>query len=273
MIKKFGLKEARKLIPVRKKTANKSAGGRSLIIAGSEGMFGAAVLAGEAASRVGSGYVYLFTKKSAFLNFKHPSFLVIDSSKNKIPFDLASAIAIGPGLGTSKQAEKVLKQLIKMAPESVVIDADALNICSRNKWWPLPPTWIATPHEAELGRMIGVSAKTVRANRSASILKAQKKIGCVCVLKGDRTLVASKLMTEIQSGNSSLAKAGSGDVLTGMIVGLLAQGLTPEQAACLGAYIHGWLADQWIGEGKDHLSLIPEDLLAQLPKALKSIRG
>ena len=272
-LKKFGAKEARKLIPVRKKTDNKSSAGRSLIIAGSEGMYGAAVLASESAARIGSGYVYLYSPKSAFLTVKHPSFLVVDSAKNKIPFNLASAIAIGPGLGKSKRAESYLKQLIKNAPEKVVIDADALNICSQNKWWPLPPTWIATPHEAELARIIGVSPRVVKSDRKNAIKRAQDKLGCICLLKGDRTLIAADSLTEIQSGNAALAKAGTGDVLTGMIAGLLSQGLKPEEAACLGAFIHGWLADQWISDRNDQLSLMPEDLLERLPQGLRLLRG
>ncbi len=272
-VKKFSIRDARKLIPVRKKTDNKSSAGRSLIIAGSKGMFGAAVLASESAARVGSGYVYLFTSKSAFLNVMHPSFMVIDSAKNKIPFERATAIAIGPGIGKSKNAEKYLKQLIKTAPENVVIDADALNICSKNKWWPLPSTWIATPHEGELARILGVKDRQVKADRKTSLIKAKEKIGCICLLKGDRTLIAADSLIEIQSGNVALAKAGTGDVLTGMITGFLAQGLKAADAACLGVYLHGWLADQWIKDGNDQLSLMPEDLIDRLPKGLRLLRG
>ena len=272
-LKKFGLKEARKLLPVRKKTDNKSSSGRSLIIAGSEGMYGAAVLASEAASRIGSGFVYLYSSKSAFLTEKHPSFLVIDSAHNKIPFSKASAFAIGPGLGKSKNAEKYLKQLIKAAPEFVVIDADALNICAKINLWPLPSTWIATPHEGELARIIGVSDRVVKSDRIGSLKKAKAKMGCICLIKGHHTLVAADSLIEIRSGNAALAKAGTGDVLTGMITGLLAQGLAPKEAACLGVFIHGWLADQWIKDGNDELSLMPEDLVKSLPKSLKLLRG
>lgn len=273
-VKKFGLKEARTVLPRRKNTDNKSSAGRSLIIAGSEGMYGAAVLASEAASRVGSGYVYLFTKKSAFVTVQHPSFLIVDSQKNKIPFERAKALAIGPGLGKSKKAEKWLKEVIKRAPRNVVIDADALNLCAKNKLWPLPSTWIATPHEGELARILGKKDIEIRKDRRAAVLMAHNKMGCICVLKGNRTLVASEdEVFEIQSGNASLAKAGTGDVLTGLITGLLAQHLEPIKAACLGVFVHGWLADQWIKNKNDELSLMPEDLLFQLPKALRSLRG
>lgn len=272
-IKKFGLKEARKILPVRKKTDNKSSAGRSLIIAGSEGMFGAAVLAAEAAARIGSGYVNLFTAKDAFLTVEHPSFMIVDSGKDKIPFERASAIAIGPGLGISKKAGKWLKEVIKKRPAKVVVDADALNLCAKNNWWPLPTTWIATPHEGELARILEVSDKIVKADRRSAIQKAKDKMGCICLLKGDRTLVLADSAFEVQAGNPALAKAGTGDVLTGLITGLLSQGLAPEEAACLGVFVHGWLADQWITEGNDQLSLMPEDLLERLPKALKLLRG
>lgn len=271
--KKFGVKEARQNLPKRKKTDNKSSAGRSLIIAGSEGMFGAAVLAAEAAARIGSGYVNLFTSKNAFLTVQHPSFMVVDSASSKIPFERASSIAIGPGLGKSRKAEQWLKQVIKEKPKNVVIDADALNLCAKNNWWPLPSTWIATPHEGELARIINLSDKEIRKDRKGALQKAKDKMGCVCLLKGDRTLVAADKFYEIQAGNPALAKAGTGDVLTGLITGLLAQGLEADKAACLGVFVHGWLADQWIKEGNDELSLMPEDLLKRLPKALKLLRG
>lgn len=272
-LKKFGIKDAKKILPKRKASSNKSTAGRTLVIAGSEGMFGAAVLASEAAARIGSGYVNLFTKKNAFLTVEHPSFLVVDSAKNKIPFERAASIAIGPGLGKSKQASKWVQQVIKKSPKNVVIDADALNICAAKKAWPLPSTWIATPHEGELARIIGWKDVDIRNDRKAAVQAARDFMGCICILKGNKTLVCTEdSLFEIQSGNPALAKAGTGDVLTGLIAGLLAQGIEASKAACLGVFVHGWLADGWVKEGNDQLSLMPEDLLKRLPKALTLLR-
>ena len=269
---KFTIKSAQDLIPRRKKSDNKSTGGKSLIIAGSEGMFGAAVLTSTAASRVGSGYVILFTSRSAFLTVEHPSFMVVDSAKKQIPLARATAIAIGPGLGNSAKACKWVRQIITAAPRNVVIDADALTICSKKNLWPLPKTWLATPHEGELARILSVSANEIRKDRRKAIVAARKKMGCIVVLKGSSTLVLGDRLSVIEAGNSALAKAGTGDVLTGVIVGLLAQGLAPEEAACLGVFIHGSTADDWVAKGNDHLSLMPEDLLECLPKTLKRLR-
>lgn len=271
-IVRFTISDAKRILPKRKSSDNKASAGRSLIIAGSQGMYGAAVLAAEAAARIGSGYVNLFTKQSAFLSIKHPSFLVIDSRAKKIPFERASAIAIGPGLGTTSTAVQLLRQLLKKTPKNVVIDADALNILAEKKFWSLPADWIVTPHEGELSRLLGISSKKIRDDRRAAVVAAQKKLGCIVILKGHRTLVAADKIYEIQSGNAALAKAGTGDVLTGLITGLLAQGLKNTEAACLGVFVHGWLGDLWIKEGNDELSLLPEDLLKRLPQALSRIR-
>lgn len=273
MLSKFSRADARKLIPVRKDTANKSAGGKCLIVAGSAGMFGAAVLSATAAARVGAGYVMLHTDAKNFDSCKNPDFLISDSRNGKIAEIEFSAAAIGPGLGKSASALKLLKELLKIKRVSVVIDADALNLFAANISDPLPANWIATPHEAELARLTGLTVATIRKDRIVAAKKAQKKLGCVVLLKGSKTLVATEnRVFEMQSGNKALAKAGTGDVLTGIIAGLLAQGCRPEQAACLGAFFHGFIADEWVNEKNDYLSLMAGDLLQRIPKDLAKLR-
>lgn len=273
LLNKFIRGDARKIIPVRKETANKTAGGRCLIVAGSEGMFGAAVLSATAAARVGAGYVILLTDAKKFNSCKNPDFLIADARAKKIDENDFSAAAIGPGLGKSRQALQLLKELLKVKRVSVVIDADALNLFAAHFSGALPAHWIATPHEGELARLTGLSAAVIRKDRMAAVKKAQKKLGCVLLLKGSKTLVAtSSRVFEVQSGNKALAKAGTGDVLTGMIAGLLSQGCGPEQAACLGAFIHGYIADEWIKEKNDYLSLMAGDLLQRIPQALAKLR-
>ena len=273
LLNKFSRGDARKFIPQRKEAANKTAGGKCLIIAGSEGMFGAAVLCATAAARVGSGYVTLMTDAKKFSSCKSPDFLVADARTRKIKDLEFSAVAIGPGLGQTRQALKLLKELLKMQPAKAVIDADALNLYATHFTGPLPASWIATPHEGELARLMGLSVAAIRKNRTTAVKKAQKKLGCVLLLKGSKTLVAtSRHISEVQSGNKALAKAGTGDVLTGMIAGLLAQGCAPEQAACLGAFLHGYIADEWIKEKNDYLSLMAGDLLQRIPQALTKLR-
>ncbi len=269
-MKTFDHKLARKFLPKRKLNDNKSTAGKAYIVAGSKGMYGAAVLSATAACRVGAGYSYLVTHKSDFPTFKHPDFLNVPWNTflkiKNVP------IAIGPGLGISTHTLKIIKHLIKYKFENVVIDADALNTCAKYKLLPLPSTWIATPHEGELSRLIGVTSVAIRKDRKKYAALGQKKLGCVLVLKGPGTLVAApNKMYRITSGNPALAKAGTGDVLTGMIVGLLAQKIPPVQAACLAAFIHGKMADEWIKK-KDILSLMASDLLEQLPLILKKMR-
>lgn len=272
-IKKFTLQNAQRLLPKRKKKDNKSTAGRSLIIAGSKGMFGAAVLAASAASRVGSGYVIVMTDVAKFPTVRNPDFLILDWKK-KIPIFPPSAICIGPGLGKTSTAKKNLKQLFKKQPPHVVIDADALNLCSELEYYSFPSTWIATPHDGELARLLKISSEWIKKNRIQALKKAQHKLGCIVLLKGHKTLIYDgQNMIEIQSGNASLAKAGTGDVLSGMITGFLAQGLSPLLAASMGAYIHGRTADDWIRSGNDILSLMASDLVRDLPRTLFKIRN
>ncbi len=270
---KFDLKKAKGLLPRRHKTHNKTFGGKVLIIAGSRGILGAGVLSAAAAARVGAGYVTLLTDSKNFPSTKHPEFLIHDK-KNKLSKTKYSAHAIGPGLGQSAESLRLLKKIIKVSLPNVVVDADALNLCAKNKLTDLPKNWILTPHEGELSRLLGVSADSIRADRKKAVRDAQKKFGCIVLLKGHHTLIATvEHIYEIQSGNVALAKAGTGDVLTGMITGFLAQGLSSSEAACLGAFIHGWMADQWVRQGKDYLSLLPTDLLEALPQSLFKLRA
>jgi ADP-dependent NAD(P)H-hydrate dehydratase len=272
-IVKFNFFKAGKLIPTRKQSDNKSNGGKSLIIAGSEGKFGAAVLAATACARMGSGYVFLMTDQNKFSSHKNPDFLIFDINKKISDIDFTSA-GIGPGLSKSAQSFKLLKQLILSKKKLVVIDAEALNLLASNKKLKIPKSWVATPHEAELSRLINSSVPAIKKNRIKYVQKAQQKLGCVVLLKGHKTLVADEnQIFEIQAGNAALAKAGTGDVLTGMIVGLLAQGLAPTDAACLAAYLHGRIADEWIKDRNDPLSLLASDMLNKISQQLAKIRS
>ncbi len=273
LFNKFNRNDARKIIPIRKEAANKTAGGKCLIVAGSEGMFGAAVLSATAAARVGAGSVTLLTDAKKFDSCKSPDFLIAEARTRKFNEIEFSSAAIGPGLGKSTLALKLLKEMLKVRKVSVVIDADALNLFAAHFSVPLPANWIATPHEGELARLTGLSAASIRKDRMKALKQAQKKLGCVLLLKGSKTLVAtSERIFEVQSGNKALAKAGTGDVLTGVIAGLLSQGCGPEQAACLGAFVHGYIADEWIKEKNDYLSLMAGDLLQRIPRALAKLR-
>ncbi|MGZ3691519.1 MAG: ADP-dependent NAD(P)H-hydrate dehydratase, partial [Pseudobdellovibrio sp.] len=118
-----------------------------------------------------------------------------------------------------------------------------------------------------------VTPEYVKANRLKAVAQARRILGCVVLLKGNETLVASQnKIFKIKSGNVALAKAGTGDVLCGMIAGFLAQGLEAEKAALLAAFVHGLIADNWVKEKRDELSLLASDILNLIPKALYKIR-
>ncbi len=272
-VHKFGRTAARKIIPERKLMDNKTSGGKCLIIAGSKGLFGAAVLAATAASRVGAGYVTLMTDEKKFKVTEHPDFLTLDYRPKNLKKNKFSAFAIGPGLGQSTRSFNLLKALLHLNVKNVVIDADALNLYAKYFSRPLPESWIATPHEGELGRLLKLSVDEIRRNRIHVALLAQKKLGCILLLKGAKTLVInSEQIFELQSGNVALAKAGTGDVLTGMIAGFLAQKSEPFQAACLGGYLHGLIADNWIKENNDYLSFMASDLNSAIAQNLRELR-
>lgn len=232
-------------------------------------MWGAGLLAAEASARVGAGYTYLLASKGFPLK-NHPDFLWL--SPSKIDLKKINSVAIGPGFKKQAFTEKTLKALYQAKFSSVVIDAEALTVATR-PGKKLLPGWIITPHEGELARMMKVTSDTIRRDRKAWALKAAKKWQCIVLLKGHHSLIASpERAFEISSGNASLAKAGTGDVLTGMIAGFLSQGLPSIEAACLAAYIHGMTADLWVAQGNDVLSLMASDVIRALPKTLARIR-
>jgi len=140
--------------------------------------------------------------------------------------------------------------------------------------FPLPRTWVVTPHSGELARIVKKEVAQLEADRFAAALHGSEITGCHVLFKGFRSVVAhEKRCMVINAGNSALAKAGTGDVLTGMIGGFLAQGLEPLQATATGAYIHGRLADEWVRVGHDRRTLLASDLREHLPQLIGRIAG
>jgi NAD(P)H-hydrate epimerase len=256
----------RRWLPTRSATDNKTRGGKTLILAGSRQMPGAALLSATAAARSGAGYVFVSDKD---VLREHPEFLIWDQKD----FSKFSSVLIGPGLGTGAKTKALLSQLRK-TKSPVVIDADALTVLSQERHPRVPPSWILTPHAGELSRLIGLTAKDIENDRLAAARMAQEKIGGVIVLKGFHTVVAcASAAFIVPTGNAALAKAGSGDVLAGMIAGFLSQKISVEKATLLGCYVHGLIADRWLRSGRDVLSLQPSDLLEKLPRVLSSLRN
>ncbi len=281
---------ARKLKPARPASGNKTKFGHAAIFAGHDGMWGAGVLASTAAYRVGCGYVSLcsFDDPSTVVN-QHPEILTHRIDSKKFWDDEKWRVAaIGPGLGTENATLDLLKKLIARANsgwlDSVVVDADAITVAAREKIFPLPENWIMTPHAGELTRILLADPVLAAKYKDSSQLsreiendrfhfakEAARVTGCWIMLKGFRTVVTHSKRERfwvIGSGNSALAKAGTGDVLTGFIVGLMSQKLSPLRAVCLGAFLHGTIADEWVGGSEDIRSLESSDLIRRVPDTL-----
>ncbi len=270
----FTGKTARRLLPRRDSTSNKSKHGRAGLFGGSPGMGGALLLALHGASRVGAGYVIAVSHEDPRdLVSAVPQTLSLSTDDPEL-FEKGkfTSVGIGPGLGTDEQTLNLLRVLSERKFDPVVVDADALTVLAKNDVR-VRRSWILTPHAGELSRLLGVPAKEIEADRFRYVEEAAKKFGCIVLLKGFRTVVSDGVRTVVVfSGNSALAKAGSGDVLTGMITGLLAQEMKPFSTACLGAFLHGRLADVWVKSGRDAISLEPPDLAEALPLLIRRIR-
>lgn len=269
-------RQIKKLLPKRTKSSNKTNGGKALIIGGGKGLYGAGILAALAATRSGAGYTHLMTDLTKFPWIKFPDFILhpikISELKNKEDF----SIGIGPGLGIEEKNKRLINYLIKNNFKRVVVDADALTIIANYNISPLPSTWILTPHEGELARLLKTKSILIKKDRLKAIKEAQRKFNCTILLKGATTLIAnpkSQKILSVQTGTPALSKAGTGDVLLGMIVALKAQGLESSDACLVAAYVHGKASEEWESSGNDYLSLRPTDLIERLPKTIKLIRN
>jgi len=267
--------------PKRKSTAHKGSAGHVLVIAGSPGKAGAAAMAVQSAFRTGSGLVTLLTHeksmrlvsaqvKEAFLD------TFTENQKDLSRFMKKShAIAIGPGLGFSPKAEKQLGWVLKNSRNPIVVDADGLTILSKQLSWlrQARAPVVLTPHPGEMARLTGKKAKDIEKNRFKIARDFARKYRCYVVLKGARTVIASP-KGEIfvnSTGNVALATAGSGDVLTGMIVSLLGQGMAIKPAIQAAVYTHGLLADCWVQKKRASRGMMSRDLIKLIPSTLSGL--
>lgn len=264
---------AKKYLPKRSQRMNKTHGGKLLIVAGSKGMYGAGILSALAGTRSGAGYTYLMMDWLRKDILKHPDILFLKPELKILNTLKVTAYVLGPGIGQSPRSARLLKFLIIKKVPLAVLDADGLNLLAKVGNVKLPSGWILTPHEGELSRLLGVPSEKIRKNPTHFIAETQKKYGCVVLLKGASTYICdgSKIFIS-KSGTPALAKAGTGDVLSGIIGALLAQGVSSTFAAALGAYVHGVISQKFLQDGNDVLSLRPTDLIDYLPKILKAIR-
>lgn len=270
----FTEKLARRYLPIRKETSNKSDHGHLLLIAGRPGFWGAGILAGGSGFRMGAGYVTWASWEPPYDSLKEiPEILTAGVRDDKLWQSKISAAAIGPGLGAGPDTAKIIERLKKMDGVPVVVDADAITTCVEEKLFPLPPHWVITPHAGEMARILKAGVQDIEKDRFKAAFEAYKLTQCHVLMKGYRSLISfeNRCMV-IHAGNSALAKAGTGDVLTGMIGGLLAQGLDTTPAAATAAYLHGRLADEWLRSGQDKAAMTASDLKSLLPQVVSRLR-
>ncbi|MCF6365993.1 MAG: NAD(P)H-hydrate dehydratase [Bacteroidales bacterium] len=264
----------------RKKFSHKGNYGHTLILAGSYGKAGASILAISAAQRTGAGLVTASVPKCNYqiLQISSPeTMLHIDTSDKYISqlpdLKLYNSIAIGPGIGFNKLTEELLHHLIKNYNKPIVFDADAITILSQNKNWlkDIPGNSIFTPHPKEFERLVGRSKNNFE--RLQMQIDFARTYNATVILKGAHTSIAlsdGKVYFN-SSGNPGMATGGSGDVLTGIIVSLLAQNYKPRDAAITGTYLHG-LAGDIAMKKSGQSALIASDIIEYLPEAFIKLK-
>ena len=272
----------RKMLPDRPEDSNKGTYGRLLVIAGSKGMAGAAYLNAHAAYMTGAGLVRIYTSSDnrEILQTLLPEAIITtyeEYNKEELLSLLtwADTVCIGSGLGMSRLSEKILKTVIEYVKVPCLIDADGLNLLAENKNYlnqMAERRFVITPHMKEMSRLTGISVEELKADRIQILKDFISRYRITCVLKDSRTLIASeeKGIRMNLTGNSAMAKAGSGDVLAGVISGWMVQGKEAEDAAELGTYIHGLSGDLAKFE-KGVYSVMARDLIEYISKALMKL--
>lgn len=272
----------RKMLPDRPEDSNKGTYGRLLVIAGSKGMAGAAYLNAHAAYMTGAGLVRIYTSSDnrEILQTLLPEAIVTtyeEYNKEELLSLLtwADGVCIGSGLGMSRLSEKILKTVIEYVKVPCLIDADGLNLLAENKNYlnqMAERRFVITPHMKEMSRLTGTPVEELKADRIQILKDFISRYRITCVLKDSRTLIASeeKGIRMNLTGNSAMAKAGSGDVLAGVISGWMVQEKEAEDAAELGTYIHGLSGDLAKFE-KGVYSVMARDLIEYISKALMKL--
>lgn len=271
-----------KRLPKRPKRSNKGTFGKVLVIAGSPNMSGACYLSAKAAYRSGAGLVKILTAKEnqIILQTSLPEAIlatyddVLKEEDIEKELDWATVIVFGPGIGISQVVGDLLQLVLTKAKVPVILDADGLNLLAMREdkeeiLSHLSEDYILTPHLMEMSRLVDTSLEQVREDVLKAAVEMVSKTRCNLVLKDARTIVATEGKVYVnQSGNQGMATAGSGDVLTGIIAGMITGGMTSFEAACLGVYVHG-LAGDAAREKKGTYSLMAEDIIDGISEVLK----
>lgn len=291
--------EAMEMMPKRILRSNKGSYGKVLVVAGSRDISGACYLCASAAYRMGCGLVKVFTASESGVVIKNklPEALVktydssLDYSQSIHKFELrrslqeeiqwATCIVIGPGIGLEEPAGVLIDEVLQEKNKTIVIDADGLNILAQKEQYfvrredgtrkiCLPENVVLTPHLQEMTRLTKVDLPTIRGRMVEQALLSLEQANCqTLVLKDARTIVTDGNEVYVNtSGNNALSTGGSGDVLSGMIAGLLAQGMRPKKAAVLGVCFHGIASEEYVEKEGGRYSMMASDILDMLPRIL-----
>lgn len=269
------------LLPDRDPWGHKGSFGKILLLCGSKGFTGAAYLAAMGALRTGAGLTFLGVPESIYaieaVKLNEPVVFPLPDQDGKLSRDSIpeilnrlpsmDAVLIGPGLGQSPDTLEVVKTVLENAACPVVLDADGINVMAAHKdilRGRKAPT-ILTPHDGEFARLGG----KIGDDRMAAAQALARDLGCIMLLKGHRTCITDgEVGYRNETGNPGMAVGGSGDVLAGIIVSLLGQGIAPLEAAAVGAWLHGAAGDLCAAELGQY-GMLPTDMLQKLPRLLK----
>jgi len=268
----------------RSKHSHKGSNGHVLVIGGDHGFGGAPLMAAEAAARAGAGLVSVATRSEHVAAYicRRPELMVkaVEDAETLLPLlDKATSIVIGPGLGQSQWSINCAKATFEFISDKeipIIIDADALNLLSQNKI-DAPPSkqFILTPHPGEASRLLGCKCEEVKADRTEACLHLHQKYGGVCLLKGAETLIATEsngrvLLESCTHGNPGMGSGGMGDILSGVLGGLLAQHFSLIDSARLGVCIHSLSADLAAAASGER-GLLATDLLPYIHKLANNV--
>lgn len=277
------------MIPKRIQNSHKGTYGQILNIAGSSRYVGAAYLSSISSLRSGGGHCLLascsdvincvssYCADLTYLDLGQSQYGTIPKDATKLISAIANydVVSIGCGLDTVGGVADLVINFFKKNKTSytpIIIDADAINIAAQNKIFSFPLNSILTPHPLELSRLMGVPVQEIQNNRVKWTWEASKEFDSIVLLKGNETVISApngKIFIN-HTGNSALAKAGSGDVLTGMIAGFCAQGATLEEAACCAVFLHG-LTGELASKNLSEYSVLASELPKYLPFAFKML--
>lgn len=269
------------ILPERDPWAHKGDFGKILLLCGSRGYTGAAALAAMGALRSGAGLVYLGVPESIYaieaVKLTEPVVFPLPDEDGKLStnavdevsslFCKMDAVLVGPGLGQSMGTLAVLKTVLREFNGPVVVDADGINLLARHKHLlrgRTAPT-ILTPHDGEFIRLAG----SLGADRRSAAAELARELGAIVVLKGHETLITDgNVVYRNRTGNPGMAVGGSGDVLAGILVSLLGQGIAPVEAAAAAVWLHGAAGDA-CAQSMGQYGMLPTDMLEALPRLMK----